>query len=285
MTGHSSYPERFRPLSIGNAVSLGVRLYRSHFKTYLKLAIFAYLWLLAPIYGWAKYLAISGLIARLAFGELINQPESVKAARRHVNRRLWAFLGLTISVGGLFIGVFLGIAIAMVLVWGFQGRAIAAIIHHLGEVGVIGGVAIAIAILALSVISLIWLVSRLLFSEVPLAIEADITIRQSIVRSWVLTRTLVYRVIGIAAVSSLVTLPVVILMDVIPDLLITRLETEPSPPSIAYPGLLILRGIGGVFELPFWQTIKAVLYFDLRSRKEGLDLRLRDPKNDESVGL
>jgi hypothetical protein len=27
--------------------------------------------------------------------------------------------------------------------------------------------------------------------------------------------------------------------------------------------------------LPFWQTIKAVLYFDLRSRREGLGLQLQ----------
>ncbi len=279
MAGHPSYPDRFRPLSIGNAVSMGVRLYRSHFKTYLKLALFAYLWLLAPIYGWAKYLAISGLIARLAFGELINQPESVKAARQQVNRRLWAFLGLTISVGCLFIGVFLGIGVAMILVWGFQGRAIAALIQNLGEAGLIGGILIAIALIAIAVISLIWLVSRLLFSEIPLAIEADITIGQSILRSWRLTQALVHRVVGIAAVSSLVTLPIVVLMNVIPDLIITRLETESTASSIAYPGLLILRGIGGVFELPFWQTIKAVLYYDLRNRKEGLDLHLRKPKD------
>ena len=279
MTGKPRYPDRLRPLSIGNAVSMGTRLYRSHFKTYLKLALFAYLWLLAPIYGWAKYLAISGAIARLAFGELTNQPESVKTASQHVNRRLWSFLGLAISVGSLFIGLFLGIGILMILVWGFEGRAIAALISHAGRVGLVTSVAMAIALAAIVVIGIIWLFSRLLFSEVPLAIETDITVSQSISRSWALTKAVVHRVIGIAAVSSIVTLPIVVLMNIIPDLLMTRLETESTTPSIAYPGLLILRITGSILELPFWQTIKAVLYYDLRSRKEGLDLQLRNPKS------
>lgn len=29
--------------------------------------------------------------------------------------------------------------------------------------------------------------------------------------------------------------------------------------------------------MPFWQALKAVLYFDLRSRREGLGLQLRKP--------
>jgi hypothetical protein len=28
--------------------------------------------------------------------------------------------------------------------------------------------------------------------------------------------------------------------------------------------------------MPFWQSIKAVIYYDLRSRREGLGLQLRD---------
>jgi len=29
-----------------------------------------------------------------------------------------------------------------------------------------------------------------------------------------------------------------------------------------------------VLTLPFWQVVKGVLYYDLRSRREGLDLKL-----------
>jgi hypothetical protein len=33
----------------------------------------------------------------------------------------------------------------------------------------------------------------------------------------------------------------------------------------------------GAFLIPFWQAIKAVIYFDLRTRKEGLRLSLDLP--------
>jgi hypothetical protein len=31
--------------------------------------------------------------------------------------------------------------------------------------------------------------------------------------------------------------------------------------------------------MPFWQAIKAVIYYDLRSRREGLGLQVRDSRS------
>ena len=145
--------------------------------------------------------------------------------------------------------------------------------------GTIAITTLIIVILAIGLISIIWLVSRLLLPEVPLAIETDITVRQSIARSWALTKAVVLRVIGIVVVASLITLPIVLLMSIIPDLLISRLEPGTTVYSIVFPVLLILRIVSGIFVLPFWQAIKATLYYDLRSRKEGLDLQLRNPNS------
>jgi hypothetical protein len=33
---------------------------------------------------------------------------------------------------------------------------------------------------------------------------------------------------------------------------------------------------GGPVVIPFWQPMKAIIYYDLRSRKEGLGLQIRD---------
>ncbi|WP_049790737.1 hypothetical protein [Trichormus azollae] len=79
------FPSAAEPLSMDNVVSAAVRLYRPHLKTYLQIAFTAHFWALVPIYGWAKYAAISGLISPLAFEELTNQPESVEDARSHFN--------------------------------------------------------------------------------------------------------------------------------------------------------------------------------------------------------
>jgi hypothetical protein len=40
--------------------------------------------------------------------------------------------------------------------------------------------------------------------------------------------------------------------------------------------ILALSFLSGAVIVPFWQTIKAVIYYDLRSRREGLGLKLRD---------
>jgi len=99
MTANLSSPSPIQPLSIGNVVSAGLRLYRSHLKSYFQLALKAYLWILVPVYGWAKFYAIAALISRLAFGELVNQPESVESGRRYVNSKLWQFLITALLMG------------------------------------------------------------------------------------------------------------------------------------------------------------------------------------------
>lgn len=110
-----------QPLSIGNVVTAGVRLYRFHFKNYFRLALFAHLWVLVPIYGWAKYFAISGLISRLAFGELVNQPESIKNARERIDPLKWSFLRIAFQVGISLLLLYIGLAIVGGLFAGVVG--------------------------------------------------------------------------------------------------------------------------------------------------------------------
>jgi len=38
---------------------------------------------------------------------------------------------------------------------------------------------------------------------------------------------------------------------------------------------LLLSFASGALVTPFWQAMKAIIYYDLRSRKEGLDLQMR----------
>jgi hypothetical protein len=114
--------DAIQPLTVGNVVSAGIRLYRSHLGQYLGIAVRATLWILLPFLGFslafylareqavviallilavivayffctAKFLTNSALISRLAFSELVNQPESLSEARTPIDRRLWRFLG------------------------------------------------------------------------------------------------------------------------------------------------------------------------------------------------
>lgn len=274
MAGNFSPPNPTQPLSVGNVVSVAVRLYRSHLQTYLQLALFAHLWIILPVYGWAKYAAICGLISRLAFGELVNQPETVQMARSHTEPRLWSFLRVAFQVALYLILLYVALAFAGGMVAGLLGVLIGII---LGSASIL--ITTTMTIILLTVIVLLgisWFYARWLIAEVPLAVEENINGGESVDRSWDLTKTSAFRIQGVVVVAFLVTLPIVLLFNYAPSLFLLRLEPGTTVYNIVYLISWIVSLVGGIFVMPFWQAIKSVVYYDLRSRREGLGLKLRD---------
>jgi hypothetical protein len=297
------------PLSVGNVVSAGVRLYRDHFKSYFGVAIRASLWSLLPflvlipiplliygkanpaillllipiglvllLYGMAKYTANSVLISRLAFSELVNKPESVREARRHVMPRMWSFLWAGILVFLICFGITLGAMIVFAIVAGvlvaILGQNTAAIV-----VFALLGVIAVIALIA----GYLWLCSRLFIVEVPLAIENNLGAFSAIGRSWKLTKGFVLRLIGVVSVAFLVTIPISIVVQIISTFIQRFVATLLPPDSPTFFLLFYLLVLPFSFAsasllIPFWQAIKAVVYYDLRTRKEGLGLEIRDSR-------
>ncbi len=108
----------------------------------------------------------------------------------------------------------------------------------------------------------------------------------AISRSWKLTKSYEFKIMAILTVAGLITLPLISLA-LIP--LIAALLSLPSliinAPSVS-PNIGLLFGlvflsillflIVGVFTNPFWQVVKAVIYYNLRTQTEGLGLTLRD---------
>ncbi|MEH2164602.1 MAG: hypothetical protein V7K38_27005 [Nostoc sp.] len=275
MSGNFGSPSQIQPLSVGNVVSAAVQLYRSHLKTYLKLAAIAHLWVIVPIYGWAKYAAISGLISRLAFGELIYQPESVQDASSHVNPRLWSFLRVGFQVSISLLVVYLGLAIAGGIFSALLGVLLGGI---LGTAGVIVATTLAIILMVIILLlGLTWFYSRWIVAEVPLAVEENINGGESVARSWELTKASVLRIQGVVLVAFFVTMPLLFVLNYIPSLFLIKLEPGTVIYGIVYFISWVGSLVGGVLVMPFWQALKAVLYLDLRTRREGLGLQLREP--------
>jgi len=269
------------PLSVGNVVSAGIRLYRSHFKQYLGLSFKALLWWLIPVYGWAKAATIIAMISRQGFCELINQPESVGTTRGHLNPKLWSFLLTQI----LRILIDIGISISLGIVSSFLMIIPAILITVFVKDSFVG---ISISTLLQTLINLItlglqlWFQARFFVAELPLAIENNVESTTTIVRSWQLTKGLTLKIQMVLLVAYLITIPLVSiaflpLFFMIP-LLSSRITQDTVTSIIVLLGLLclILLSITNVLIRPFWQAIKAVIYYDLRSRKEGLGLQLRD---------
>lgn len=275
------------PLQPGNVVSAAIRLYRDRFKMYVGLSIRAFLWAFVPVYGWAKYGMYTGAMARLAYKELINQPETSEDALQALQPKMWGFLGVGLLLGCIFFGAYIAIALASVIV----AFVIGGLLGVLGGVvlgaevgGLIGGVVGAIVFFLALMFGLLWVVGRLLIAEVPLAIEPLNDVTKSIGRSWLLSAQSIWRIQFVVLATFLTTIPLLLLTNYLPQ--IPLLSQEPG--STAYWTLyfivLIPSLIGNMLVLPFWQAVKGVLYYDLRSRREGLDLDITDsPITDSPV--
>ena len=267
-----------QPLSVGNVVTTAFQLYKNRFQPYFLLAFKAYFWLLVPVYGWAKFSAISALISRLVYGELVNQPETIKDGTRYVNSKLWQFFLAGIILGLIVVGAYIVFTIAVVIV-GVVVGFVGAQLNNFATIA-IAGVLGAIAFIAF-LIGFFLLFVRFFVFELPLAIEDNMDASSTISRSWELTKGFVGRILLISFVAFLITFPLFALVQLVSFALRSILVTsngEPNPvlALLFFTLTLCLSFSSGAVQLPFWQAIKAVVYYDLRTRKEGLGLNLRD---------
>jgi hypothetical protein len=277
---NSSSRPSISSLSVGDVVSAALRIYRDHFKLYWGLAFSAYAWVLVPVYGWAKFFAISALISRLAFSEVIERPETVTEARRHVMPRMWNFLLAGFLVSLIFWGIGLGGVIIFTNLAGVVGAILVPmLIQNTGALVIV--VLLAVVTPIASLIAYIRLFSRLLIVEVPLALENNLDATSTISRSWQLTKGYVSRLQWIVFVAFLITLPISIVIQIVQTILqfvlSALLPTDSGIFALLYFLLFVaLTFVSGSLLIPFWQTIKAIIYYDLCNQKEGRDLQIRD---------
>jgi len=267
------------PLNVGDVVSAGLRIYRDRFKSYYSLAFIAYLWIFVPIYGWAKLSAILGLLSRLAYGEVSENPEGVREARGEVMPRMWSFLG----AGILTYLIFLGAYIVVVIVFAMLTFIIASVFQERGGATIM--IVPAIISFVGVIIGFIWLVARLSLVQVTLAIEDNISASKAISRSWEITKASVGRIQLILFIAFLLTIPISLVVQIATKIIqvvfTTALPMEGNGIfSLLYVVVIVAISIAnGALMVPFWQSITAVIYYDLRSRREGLGLKLKDRKS------
>lgn len=254
-------------LSVGNVISAGIRIYRDHFQLYFLEILKGYLWALIPVYGWAKFMAIQGMISRLGFYEITEKPESLPEARLRVKPRLWSFLLTGLFTGFIFLGFILVVAIAIGIL-----TAITLVTSQTNSPIPLITTLLIVLVLLVSLFAYVWLYSRLAFAEVAIAVELVNKPMQAIRRSWQLTEGYVIKLQTIYFVAFLITLPTAIIGNL--GTLILG-EESPAAPFVD----LALSILTGAFIAPFWQSIKAVIFYDLKVRKEGLDLLDTTPED------
>ena len=128
---------------------------------------------------------------------------------------------------------------------------------------------------------MIWLISRLFMVELPLGIEENVNATEAIGRSWELTKDSVFRIQSIVFIAFLISLPITAVIQIASLILQGVLGSiYPADSGIfafVYTVAIFAISIGSYALMsPFWQCIKAVIYYDLRVRREGFGMEIRD---------
>ncbi len=258
MSRGSSGSQSLGPLSVGNVITAALRLYRDHFKNYFIIALKASLWSIIPVYGWAKYAALLAVISRLAYGEVREQPETTSEAQRELEPRKWTFLGAYLLIG-------------LIVVVGTIVLCVIAAIAVRRLIGNVLGVLLLLILLLIWFYGLIWVYSRYSVADMVIAMEGERKSFSAMNRSVALSQGYIWRIQLIYFVAFLVTIPIIIAISSIFGIFISILNMQAESSILVN----LFQLVGGAFLAPFWMSIKAILYYDLRNRKEGLDLKDR----------
>ncbi len=299
-------------LSVGDVITASLRIYRDHFKPYLLVSLQGYLWLLpagvitagvvavlaaleravneialagmivAAIafllvpwgYCLGKLVALQGVLARLVFFEVGEQPETVAAAKIQLMPRFWRFLWISLLSSLIFFLFFIPIGLGYGILIGFFAWNFAG-----GDPTIAATIALILLMIAWTFISFyiyIWAFARLALVDVCLAMEPTLSPTKAIGRSWALTKGYVLSLQLIFFLAFLITLPLSAFTNIgtMGTVILGIDQTWGSLIDIPL-GLIV-----SILIVPFWQAIKALVYYDLRTRKEGLNLSLDLPPVD-----
>jgi len=247
-------------------------------------------WLVASLYCFGKYLANAGLISRLVFNDLTQTEESVKDAARVTRSLTWSYLGASLIYLLIAIVVSFGLGIIFSLSFFVLLLMLGFIVGTIGGTGAltspmmgVGGVVmngITLLLMLGYLTALVWILSRFFFSDVPLSVESKLGSMGTIGRSWALSEKSGFRLMTITTVGFLITLPINAIGQMITVIPFALDGSGGASAGLATTlssllNVLVTLGIT-LLTLGFWQSVKAVLYFDLLNSKEGLGLDLEN---------
>jgi len=293
------------PLTIGNTINTAFRLYRDRFPTYVFFAVRACLWSLFPlvlqlilsqllyqtitpeqgsdiglrlflfpiqIFSAAKYLFNNAVISRLAFQDIIYQPETAGQAEKKVKPKMWRLWWMQVLIGLLGAAIILAITLSLVLV---------------SFIPILGVLLILLAFFCLPFFFL-WLSARIYIAELPLVIEDNLGSWQAIKRAWHLTKNSAWRIVGVILIASLLIIPVYLLSAVLASIplwvnffsfyssleSVEDWETLTENPLFFRQMAMFSYGLTTIFLLlnillvPFWQSLKSVIYNHVLDQKK-----------------
>ena len=250
-------------------------------------------WLVASLYCFGKYLSNAGLISRLVFNDLTQTEESVKDAARVTRSLTWSYLGASLIYLVIALAVSFGLGFIFTLAFYLLILILGFTLGAIGGPGLLtstpspmmGFFTVIIVIVTLLMIlgyftALVWILSRFFFADVPLSVESKLGSIGTIGRSWALTEKSGLRLMTITTVGFLITLPINAIGQIITAIPFALDRSGGASIGLATTlssllNVLVTLGIA-LLTTGFWQSVKAVLYFDLLNSKEGMGLDLEN---------
>jgi hypothetical protein len=201
---------------------------------------------------------LTGLVILSVSRSVLGQTVTIGQALR--TSRVWWVLGFTVLAGlaELVVG---GVVVGAAVLLAAQDQIAAAF-----AVGLLGGIAL--------VVALFWVLVRTLLVPPALMLEGK-GFWRSIARAWRLTRGSFWRLLGTYLLVSIIVWIVTNVIAVPVALFTALILQDPNGSSFAS---IVLVGIGNVVALTLATTylaaVVALLYIDVRMRREGLDIEL-----------
>jgi hypothetical protein len=206
-------------------------------------------------------------VARATLGEKLR----MAALWRQVGRRIWPLVGWTLLLStGLLLGVLLvsGLVFACVILG--DGWIVLAVL-----IGVFGG------LLLIAACAWVWTKTAVVPSLIVLEGER---IWSAVRRSWSLTNGFFWRTLGVlllislivGVISQIVTTPLSLLFGAATALIDPNASFEAYiPAGVLYLLTILISLVIGAVTIVVQSAAVALIYIDLRMRKEGLDLELQ----------
>lgn len=211
---------------------------------------------------------ISLEVARATLGEKLRLPGLWRAAKGRI--------GALIGWSGILSGV-------VILVIAVVATVIALLVALGGVAGAVVGVLLGLLFAAAAVAGGIWLGTKLALVPSVLMLER-LPLRDAVRRSWSLTTGVFWRTFGILILvyviiqiaTSIITAPLNIVASFAPVFLSPNGGEEASLVTLAVVSVvsIVLSVVFGAIAAIVQSSTPALIYIDIRMRKEGLDLEL-----------
>ena len=237
----------------------------------LAILIAAIAWLGFYLFSLAKFLANSALISKLTFNLLTNSTELPNQSSESIKSKTWAFFRISLYVTASYLFLYIGFWIVGGVLAGIS--AIILGVSNADELAVaITFVVFGIVYVLAAAFFYIWLFARWFVPEVVLAVEEITGAVDSIGRSWDLSKPSALKLILVAFIGFLITAPITAVVSFLPVIVTNSFDATDS----VYQSVALLASLLNICVslaiLPFWQTVKGVLYYDMRIQARELTL-------------